>query len=293
MEVIEEIKERLSIFTNLYDCLRLIDPIKKKTIIVKDATIEELEGTCYGYWKKNAFCSNCISMRAFIEKDTCVKIEQINEKLTLIIATVVTLDDKDYVVEMLKDISKNSNIFKVNGIESNNISDAINTMNDKIIKDELTGVFNKRYINERLTVDISNNYSNGYPISVIMVDIDDFKCVNDVYGHVIGDKVLKNFTNIITRSISNSTDWVGRYGGDEFLIVLNNTSVETAYKVSEKIRVILENTILEYGEININITSSFGAYGVVSKNIDFRELIKHADENLYKAKNFGRNKTVI
>lgn len=293
MEVIEEIKKRLSIFTNLYDSLRLIDPIKKKTIIVKDATIEELEGTCYGYWKKNAFCSNCISMRAFIEKDTCVKIEQINEKLTLIIATVVTLDDKDYVVEMLKDISKNSNIFKVNGIESNNISDAINTMNNKIIKDELTGVFNKRYINERLTVDISNNYSNGYPISVIMVDIDDFKCVNDVYGHVIGDKVLKNFADIITGSISNTTNWVGRYGGDEFLIVLNNTSVETAYKVSEKIRVILENTILEYGEININITSSFGAYGVVSKNIDFRELIKHADENLYKAKNFGRNRTVI
>jgi two-component system, cell cycle response regulator len=173
------------------------------------------------------------------------------------------------------------------------IKDILDSMNDKIIMDELTGIYNKRYINERLPVDMNSSKINECPLSLIITDIDFFKQVNDVYGHVIGDKVLKYFSNIISSSIRSTTDWVGRYGGDEFLIVLNNTNAENAYKVAEKIRNILKQSIFEAGDIKINITASFGGYEVVDKILNLEDPIKRADKNLYLAKNSGRNRIVI
>ena len=126
-----------------------------------------------------------------------------------------------------------------------------------------------------------------------MADIDFFKDVNDNYGHLIGDKILMDFAKLIQSSIRKNTDWVGRYGGEEFLIVLNNTDSDNAYKISEKIRILLENTTFESDDIMLNITSSFGIGGLSTNKVNMEELIQTADENLYDAKMNGRNKTVV
>lgn len=277
---------------NLYDILRIVDPVRKKTIIEKDNYIEELEGTCYGIWKKQGFCENCISMRAYTENDTFVKIQNEEGKIFLVIATPLILDNNKYIVEIIKEISKCGKILTKINTNENFIEYTLNELNEKIIKDELTGIYNRRYINERLPVDINNNIKKQKPLSVIMADIDLFKDINDNYGHLIGDRVLIGFAKLIESSIKKDTDWVGRYGGEEFLIVLNNTDLESAYKISERIRKLLENTNFENDNMKVKITSSFGVCSLTDNKGNMEELIRSADKNLYEAKMNGRNKTV-
>lgn len=292
MAITNDIRKHFSIFTNLYDVLRVIDPINKKTLIIEENGVKEIEDTCYRFLRKHTLCENCISMRAYYEKGTCVKLELKDEDILLVIATPIDLNDHNYVLEMMKNISKESNFLRTNKEGIYTITQIVHAINEKTIKDELTGTFNKRYINERLAVDINDHLNKKLPLSIIMADIDHFKYVNDTYGHVIGDKVLKDFAEIIRSLMPSSTDWIGRYTGEKFLIVLNSTRVEKAYKVAERIRKQLESTIFKYGDEAVSITSSFGVSGIVDETATVNELIIKVDKYLYEAKKIGRNKTI-
>ena len=166
-------------------------------------------------------------------------------------------------------------------------------MNERAVKDDLTGLYNRRYINERLPLDIKYSKISENPLSIIMVDIDFFKKINDNYGHVNGDKVLMDFSNLVLKSIRSNIDWIGRYGGEEFIIVLKDTDLKNTYFVAEKIRKKLENTTFKYDDININITASFGIYSISDYDIEFSDLLSKVDKNLYQAKANGRNRTII
>lgn len=290
MDIVEQIEERLSFFKNIYDFVRIVDPVEKKTVVIKDDGKEIKEGICYDFWNRNAKCENCISIRAYLENDTFVKMEYVDGKTFLVTAVPVEFNGKLYIAEILKDISANGTIVNAN---DKKVADLIDELNDKVIKDDLTKIYNRRYINEKLPVDISKSLLDNKPLSIIMCDIDYFKNVNDKYGHVIGDKVLYDFAQLLSNNIRKEADWAGRYGGEEFLIVLNNSTSENAYNVAEKIRRILEKTTFSYDSIDFNITASFGVKENENNNKDAEELIKMADSNLYKAKAEGRNRTVV
>lgn len=165
------------------------------------------------------------------------------------------------------------------------IQKLVNEMNSEVIKDALTGIYNRRFIDERLPVDIMQSFSLKRPLSIIMCDIDFFKAVNDNYGHLAGDYILFQFASFLKRNINNS-NWVARYGGEEFIIVLNNVDNDTAFNISEKIRKEIEKSSFEYDGVKINITSSFGTYTLDSyeSNIDIKSIIGYADKKLYEAK---------
>lgn len=292
MKLIDEVKERLSLFKDFYDTVRIVDPIEKKASVVTEKEIVHLNSSCYALLRKDTICENCISMRAGLNSNTFVKIEYDKERVFLVIATPVENDGRTYIVEILKDITENSTVSHKLTEESTVIEDVISSLNERAVKDELTCTYNKRYINERLPVDIKQSILHKRPLSVIMADIDFFKKVNDTYGHIIGDKILRDFADLVSSSIRKSFDWVGRYGGEEFLIVLNNTGVEEAYSFAEKIRKEIEEATFRYNEIRINITSSFGVYSFTDRNILVEELLSKADRNLYQAKAGGRNKTI-
>ncbi|MBU3142664.1 GGDEF domain-containing protein [Clostridium sp. CF012] len=292
MEIIEIIKERLSIFKNLYDTVRVVDPINKKVVNFEGGNTEIVADSCFGFWKTDGYCKNCISMRACLENDTFIKMEVIGAKVFLIISSPVTIEDKVYIVEMLKDVSQTGSIIN-NEKKIINIENLIKEMNDAAIRDELTGMYNRRYINERLQLDINDSMISNKPLCVVMADLDFFKDVNDNYGHVVGDWVLKDFAKILSSSVRSDSDWVGRYGGEEFLIVLRNTDGNNAFEVIEKIRKLVQENVFEYKDIKIKITSSFGGYITMNEKITIDELINKADKNLYSAKNSGRNKTII
>ncbi|MHB8127265.1 MAG: bifunctional diguanylate cyclase/phosphodiesterase [Desulfitobacteriaceae bacterium] len=200
--------------------------------------------------------------------------------------------DQTFELALMKDITASDLIYNINGKSISEINEIVHKMNEEILKDSLTDTYNRRYIEERLPVDIFEASNENQPVSVIMADIDHFKKVNDTYGHLAGDHVLKEFAKIVKSYIRKNTDWIARYGGEEFLIVLLNTDDNIAYRIAEKVRQAIEKAKIQYNEEYICITASFGTYTLNSGKLTCEQLIDHADKNLYRAKNSGRNKTI-
>ena len=267
--------DNLSILENLYDVIRIVDPLTKKTVHYDKNKIKILNNSCYDFWKSEEYCPNCISMRAYNEADTFVKIEYNKEKIYMLMASPIVIENKKYVFEMLKDVTNTGIIENFCEKTSEEIQIYINEMNDKIIKDELTGIYNRRFISERLPIDILKSASQKSPLSIIIADIDFFKSINSNYGHLAGDYILFEFASLIKNSIRKDSDWVARYGGEEFIIVLDNKDSNTAFEISEKIRKKVEEKVFEYEDNKINITSSFGIYTLDEDNFDINITIMY------------------
>ncbi len=164
----------------------------------------------------------------------------------------------------------------------------ITFLEEKASRDVLTGLFNRGKFNDVLIQEIALSKVSLSPLSIIFLDIDHFKIVNDTYGHDIGDYVLIELSNIL-QSIVRKSDFVGRWGGEEFVITLQSTTIDEAFTLAEKIRVKVENYDFESGgkqAISLGVTQ-------YQNNDDETSLLKRVDEALYEAKNTGRNKSVI
>lgn len=160
--------------------------------------------------------------------------------------------------------------------------------------DGLTGVYNHRYFQNVLDQEINRAERHSTSISIILIDIDHFKKVNDGYGHQVGDFVLAEFSKTIQENI-RKYDVVARYGGEEFVVILPETNTEDALLVAEKLRIIIEQTGFEDNCETYHVTASFGqACGnpTIEDNFDKNTLISHADQALYEAKAKGRNQVI-
>ena len=288
---IEDIIHKVKILEHAYDKIRIVDPIKKLVINLTDNGSQSLPENCYDFWNTGQMCKNCISMKAYRNKDTFIKLEYSQNDVYMLTAIPIELTGRTVVLELLKNATHNISI----GIDGESSSDdfhsMIDTMNDLAIKDSLTGIDNRRYINEKLPLELINAYLSDYNISIIMADIDFFKRVNDTYGHLIGDCVLKGFATILKQSLKRENDWVARYGGEEFLICLPGAPLNFAKELAENIRKKIESTPMDCGEHQISITASFGVTSVTPKfDTTVNDLIENADKNLYEAKRNGRNR---
>ncbi len=158
------------------------------------------------------------------------------------------------------------------------------------ITDGLTGVYNRRYFNSRLDTELQRSLRFAHPVSLIILDIDFFKSVNDVLGHLGGDTVLKQLAALLREKV-RKVDIVARYGGEEFAIILPETTAANAAYVAEKIRSWIEEYPFTDQERlpHRNITSSLGVASFPEHARSLEELISHADESLYRAKQAGRN----
>ena len=161
------------------------------------------------------------------------------------------------------------------------------------VTDSLTSIYNRRYLEQRLSEEVDRAARYQAPLSVMMLDIDHFKSINDTWGHQAGDKILSEFRELIKSSVRVS-DIVARYGGEEFLILAPSTDAEAAYNLAERIR---ENTEKHNFEINgsdlekrsVCVTVSAGVAQLAAHGITGDQLVNFADEALYRAKHSGRN----
>lgn len=152
-------------------------------------------------------------------------------------------------------------------------------------KDTLTGIYNRHKINEEINLQIANHKRYGRNFSLLMIDIDYFKNINDTYGHDIGDYALKEITSVISKSI-RVNDIFGRWGGEEFILILPEEDKEGTIQLATKLKSLIANNIFKNIE---KITISIGV-SLFKENDTQDTLIKRADEALYKAKNQGRNR---
>ena len=159
------------------------------------------------------------------------------------------------------------------------------------LTDELTGIYNRRGLFQEGQFEFQRARRINRPFTVMMFDIDYFKKVNDQYGHAAGDQLLHHFAQHCLKT-SRATDLVGRYGGEEFIILLSETNLEAARLIGERLRQFIMNTPFETDAGKITITSSIGI-AEAGKQDTLETVIERADAALYKAKNLGRNRVVM
>lgn len=155
-------------------------------------------------------------------------------------------------------------------------------------QDHLTKLYNRRGFINRVEPLWNSGIKNNKSMSIILLDIDWFKSVNDNYGHAVGDKVLEEIAKILKVSIRDG-DIISRWGGEEFIIFLPDANLIAAQQVAEKVRELIEKAVISLESISINITASFGAASSTDDNTPIEELINSADTLLYQAKENGRN----
>ena len=161
--------------------------------------------------------------------------------------------------------------------------------------DGLTGVLNRRAFMERMAWEAARSRRDKTPLSFILTDIDHFKDVNDAYGHQAGDMVLQRFAEMLSASV-RPYDFIGRYGGEEFVVCLPGADLSQAESIAERMRASTENTeiILAEGSQSIFITASFGTASFTGAPLDTMDLfIKRADDALYRAKHEGKNRVCV
>jgi diguanylate cyclase (GGDEF)-like protein len=173
----------------------------------------------------------------------------------------------------------------------------LNSANERLLNmattDPLTGAYNRRYILARLDQQFQQSQRYEEPFAVLMIDLDHFKSVNDRYGHQVGDEVLKHLTGTVRRLV-RATDLFGRYGGEEFLLILHQTGVDDAMLTAERIRREIEKSPWCSGPHNIRMTISMGLMTAPHPALDCpATMVRAADAALYRAKAGGRNRVVL
>jgi diguanylate cyclase (GGDEF)-like protein len=166
------------------------------------------------------------------------------------------------------------------------------TIKEQAIRDPLTGVYNRRYLDETLPREIARAQRELSDLSLVMLDLDHFKVVNDTHGHSVGDLVLKNIATCLIGSIRQN-DFVARFGGEEFIIVMPGMPTDQAFERMELCRKEIENIVTQHNGQKITITISGGISSCITYHETQDELIKQADDALYVSKENGRNRITL
>ena len=225
---------------------------------------------CYDFWKKNKPCENCTSMKAYAEKKQKTKLEFLDADVFLVISRYLEIDDEACVMELVKHL-ENDTLIDTDGRDK--LVGKLQGYQDKLYIDPVTGVYNRRYFEDEI-----RNMQNS--AGVAMIDLDDFKLYNDIYGHDMGDQVLCIVADVIKNCI-RKIDKLIRYGGDEFLLILSDMVRGTLRGKLLQIQEAIENATIPNCS-RLKLTASIG--GVISEDGQIDEAIAKADQLMYKAK---------
>jgi diguanylate cyclase len=162
-------------------------------------------------------------------------------------------------------------------------------LEDLAHSDSLTGLPNRRAIEDWAARQLRGAARHGFPYWVVLADLDSFKSINDTHGHVGGDALLQKFADLL-KTVIRSSDICGRLGGDEFLLVITHVEADAIHKTVDRFREKLAQQQFEIGKEKVSITASFGIAGFSGKEtLDFTTLVRRADKALYAAKRAGHN----
>ena len=282
----ERILKELDALRSCFDIVRLVDPEHTRVCMNAEEGVCDVQG-CFTTWGKSERCNNCISLRALRGKTRYNKLEYTHDQLFFVISQYVELNSRGAVVEM---VSKLDDTYVDNIFDKELLFMKLDDLNRQLESDELTGVYNRRHIDSHLNNYIVHARKSGDDMGIAMIDIDGLKAINDTYGHLTGDAVIKKTARILKTNFAMSRgDFVARYGGDEFLVVCR--SIEGAVfrkRVAEVVEIIHRNSV-EGRDIRLGISA-----GCVSLSeypgFNADEMIEKADERMYRAKQSGKNR---
>ncbi len=287
-DIFDSIQDPFSIFSNDYRMIK----VNSEYAALKNRSVEELTGSgrCYEIEGKTGVCEDCVVQKTMLSANPCAK-----EKLLLLpdgatrwveIYTYPLLDANSqvsHVIEYMRDVTDR----KVAEEERHQLIEKLERLSKT---DELTMVLNKRAIMERLDYELDRARRYNIQLSLIICDLDRFKQINDTFGHAAGDKVLRIMAQALAGSL-RKTDIMGRFGGDEFLLILPQTPLEGASEFAERLRQRVQE--IKYPEeITLKTTLSLGIAAYEGSS-DANDMVRRADMALYNAKKSGRNKAAF
>jgi diguanylate cyclase (GGDEF)-like protein/PAS domain S-box-containing protein len=195
---------------------------------------------------------------------------------------VLDVDGKHVFINMVMDVTERTRVER-------EVKVLQERLREESIRDALTGLYNRRYLEETLGRELIIAEREGHPVSVIMADLDRFKSVNDRFGHLAGDEVLRVFGTLMKRH-ARASDIYCRYGGEEFLMVLPRMAEKIAVERAEQLRKEISASLIHFDEISITVTASFGVASFPRNGRTGDELVATADRALYAAKAGGRDR---
>jgi len=242
-----------STFCLCYSVMKLFILERDEQVITQQTLIAE-----------NAAQDTLLKERLMLQEQTQKELEsQVDERTFELQVTLRELEDKNHELEQLN------------------------------MEDALTGVKNRRFFDKKLIMELRRSRREQTPLSIIMLDIDKFKSINDNYGHLTGDQVIRAVSDTIKQQLKRPLDEVARYGGEEFVILLPNTNNQGALVIAEQTRLAIANNSVNVAGTIIDFTISAGVYTQIADDIHNPELFTdYADKALYLAKQHGRNQVV-
>ena len=259
----------------IFDIVRIVDVRSMDQYLYTDeGTFKKESYSCYGIWKKTNRCDNCIATKAFVQKTKISKFEFVDNDIYYVIAMYIEIDDVPLVLETVLHVTYE---ISFDAYGQNELVQSILSTNKKIYEDALTGAYNRHFYEDQL-IGLYDDFS------MVVVDADEFKMINDTYGHEAGDMALRAIVQTI-QSFIRSNDIVIRYGGDEFVIVFRNIPKDVFALKLEKIRMAISEIVVEKYP-SMHITVSMGGISEAGK---VEDLFNKADHLLYQAKKEKNN----
>ena len=274
-----------------FDYYRLVDPRDHRVFAYdRDGDrLIEVDGPCYQLWNQDDPCLNCSSRACLTMQDAVFKIEYLDGRVLHVTSVPMDIEGAELVLELIKDVTDSLLVADIEVRDNIEITQMITKFNELAVRDGFTKLYNKTFINNELEslVQAARGGSPAGEAAVVLLDIDGFKQINDTYGHIAGDDALQYFASKM-RSFSRSFDgWVGRFGGDEFVLCapkgLSEDDLERLFAEIDAI----ERHVFQAEAGSFSLAASCGVC-FVRPDDTVRSLLDRADVAMYRAKESGR-----
>lgn len=273
-----------------YDMYRLVEPISHLVYDYQDGQLILTDGYCFDIWRMGVPCQNCISKHTCNSSSKYLKLEFLDGTVFLITSFPVKINGVALSLELVNNVTKNMFVSSFSEKDNEDISSFINKFNSLVVHDSFTGLYNKNFIADEIDNSI-DNLSRDKNASVIgaLMDIDQFKHVNDTYGHYMGDVVITRISAILNSFTDWPQIWAGRLGGDEFCIFFKNHTKESAERKCKTLEELIAKQIYTKGDEEFTVSVSIGVD--VLTNTDTRQsFLDKLDKLLYEEKRIKKMK---
>ena len=268
----QELEQMIAQMEKIFTVVRILDKDLLHKMDVRNGKLRSEDCKCYSFWEKGKNCENCVAQRALAMKGQCTKLEFIGLKMYQVIAKYLEVDGVPCVVEMISCLDDET-LLDTEGREA--LVKKFAHYRRELYADALTGSYNRRYFEDQLK-------EQRMDAGIAMIDLDDMKTYNDIYGHVAGDKVLVTVSAAIISCV-RKTDRLVRYGGDEFLLVMPGISPEAFVEKLHRIQNVIRSMSVE-GYPQLKLSVSIG--GTLTNGETVGKAMCRADEYMYQAKVF-------
>lgn len=289
---IKSMDEKIKSFCSaemIFDLYRLVDPYAYEVFDYSGDKKELLKDTnaCFEVWNRTGPCENCVSRRACDENKQYIKVEHLNGEALLVVSVPVALENKRLSLELIKKVTESMVVVSEYHKDNVQISEFIKEFNDIAVRDSFTGLYNKAYIRNELDSFINFHGNTQDFLTGVCIDVDNFKKVNDDYGHNVGDIVLQHISAIIKGTVNRHDGWAGRLGGDEFAMFFENKTMDEVQEICEKMSQKIENFTYKAHRDTFNVTISFGIEQLQGDD-DWRQFLDRIDQSMYAKKEYTK-----